>query len=264
MKVCIYHNNCLDGFGAAIAVRKRFDDVIFHKGIYQETPPDVTNKEVIMVDFSYKREVIVEMAKHAKHILIIDHHESAEKNLIDLPVNVNVVFDTTKSGAVLVWEYFHPGKEVPPLFLHIQDRDLWVFKLEGTEDVTACLFSFPYCFDKWDEILALENLRPFQQDGVAIRRKQTKDIKELIQENSYRTILAGHDVPILNCPYMFASEAGHIMGEDEPFAVCFSMNKTHVVYSLRSSKKGGLNVAEIAEQFGGGGHKHAAGYSTKR
>jgi len=30
---------------------------------------------------------------------------------------------------------------------------------------------------------------------------------------------------------------------------------------LRSAKEGGLDVSEIAEKFGGGGHKHAAGFT---
>ena len=56
MKIlCIYHGNCADGFGAAWAVRKRFgDEVEFHAGVYQTEPPDVSGRDVVMVDFSYK------------------------------------------------------------------------------------------------------------------------------------------------------------------------------------------------------------------
>lgn len=53
--VCIYHGGCDDGFGAAYAVWKRWgDDVEYVEGRYGAAPPDVSGKNVIIVDFSYK------------------------------------------------------------------------------------------------------------------------------------------------------------------------------------------------------------------
>ena len=77
MTMCIYHGNCADGFGAAWAVRKAIPEADFFPGTYQEPPPDVTDKRVVMVDFSYKRPVLLEMASQAESILILDHHKSA-------------------------------------------------------------------------------------------------------------------------------------------------------------------------------------------
>ena len=166
--LCIYHGNCADGFGAATAVRSALGrhKVEFHSGIYQEPPPDVTNREVILVDFSYKRNVLIEMAGKAKSILILDHHKSAELDLIDLPSNVESHFDMTKSGAVMAWEYFHPGKDIPQLLLHIQDRDLWEFKLEGTREIQACVFSYPYEFEIWEQLLCTDPQK-LREDGKA-------------------------------------------------------------------------------------------------
>jgi hypothetical protein len=63
--LCIYHGNCADGFGAAWVVRRFFGagNVDFHAGIYQDAPPDVAGREVIITDFSYKRPVLEQMAK---------------------------------------------------------------------------------------------------------------------------------------------------------------------------------------------------------
>ena len=65
--LCIYHHGCTDGFAAAWAVRKHYGDgeVEFHPGIYGEAPPDVTGRVVILVDFSYKRPVLVAMVEQA-------------------------------------------------------------------------------------------------------------------------------------------------------------------------------------------------------
>lgn len=156
MTICIYHGNCADGFGAAWAVRKALGDIEFHPGKYGEVPPDVEGKDVVMVDFSYKRPELLTMAEKANTILIIDHHKTAAENLVDLPHNVICKFDMEHSGAVLAWNYFFPEESPPPLLLHIEDRDLWRFSLENTRQIQANVFSYPYDFQVWDELMSRE------------------------------------------------------------------------------------------------------------
>jgi len=261
-KFCIYHGNCADGFGAALSVRIGLgkDNVDFYPGVHGKAPPDVTDREVLIVDFSYKRDVLLEMAKSAKSILILDHHVSAEKDLVDLPDNVEVIFDMNRSGAVLAWEHFNPNTTTPQLILHIQDRDLWQFKMKGTREIQAAIFSHPYDFDIWEGLLTAD-LEQFYNEGVALERKHFKDINEFIGVAAYRAVIDGHEVPVLNAPYFWSSDAGHIMGAGEPFAACYWDTPEGRVYSLRSEEDG-LDVSEIATKFGGGGHKHAAGFKV--
>jgi oligoribonuclease NrnB/cAMP/cGMP phosphodiesterase (DHH superfamily) len=260
-KLCIYHGNCADGFGAATAVKMALgDDVEFYAGVHQQAPPDVESREVIIVDFSYKRDVLIVMAKQAKSILILDHHVSAEKDLVGLPDNVTALFDMNRSGAVITWEYFHQGKPIPRLLQHIQDKDLWRFELEGTREIMASIFSYPQDFTLWDTFIT-SDLKQLRQEGIAIERKHMKDVNALIDTLSYRMVIAGYDVPVLNAPYFFSSDAGHIMGENEPFAACYWDTEQKRTFSLRSADEG-IDVAEIAVKFGGGGHKHAAGFSV--
>ena len=88
----IYHGHCHDGFMAAVIFRKAnkadVDKIEFYAGEHQADPPDVSGREVTFVDFSYKRPVILDMAAKAKSILILDHHDSARTDLINLPANV--------------------------------------------------------------------------------------------------------------------------------------------------------------------------------
>ena len=52
------------------------------------------------------------------------------------------------------------------------------------------------------------------------------------------------------------------LAEGEPFAIGWfykAANDTFV-YSLRS-REGGVDVSKVAEEFGGGGHARAAGFS---
>jgi nanoRNase/pAp phosphatase (c-di-AMP/oligoRNAs hydrolase) len=62
---------------------------------------------------------------------------------------------------------------------------------------------------------------------------------------------------------MYASEAGNIMSESFPFAGTYYDTALHRVFSLRS-RESGIDVSEIAVRFGGGGHKHAAGFKVDR
>lgn len=263
-KLCIYHGNCADGFGAALAVRIGLGkhNVKFHAGVYNNAPPDVTNKDVIIVDFSYKRDVLIEMASKAKSMLILDHHKSAEYDLVDLPDNVTAIFDMERSGAVMAWEYFNPDTAIPKLYLHIQDMDLWKFEIEGTREIQAALFSYGYDFDIWKKLLTV-NLSTLFNDGLAIERKHFKDIREFIAVAAYRDTIGGYEVPVLNAPYFWSSDVGEIMGVGEPFAACYWDTPEGRVYSLRSAEDG-IDVSEVASKFGGGGHKHAAGFRIPR
>jgi oligoribonuclease NrnB/cAMP/cGMP phosphodiesterase (DHH superfamily) len=259
--LCIYHGNCADGFGSAVVARIALGshNLDFHPGVYQDPPPDITGRNVLMLDFSYKRLVLLEMASEAKHILILDHHKSAKDDLVDLPDNVVAIFDMERSGAMITWDHYFPDEEPPQLLRHIQDRDLWLFKLKGTREIQAALFSYPYEFEVWERLFAAEDMEKLRREGEAIERKHFKDINEFIKAAAYRMTIAGHDVPVLNAPYFWSSDAGHIMGEGELFAACYWDTPNGRVFSLRSANDG-LDVSDIAKKFGGGGHKHAAGF----
>lgn len=75
-------------------------------------------------------------------------------------------------------------------------------------------------------------------------------------------IIAGHVVPCVNST-VFPSEIGNILCKGQPFAAIWRMTPEGTYsYSLRSDKDdpNAMNVAEIAEKFGGGGHPPAAGF----
>ncbi|MBT12267.1 MAG: phosphohydrolase [Oceanospirillaceae bacterium] len=261
--LCIYHNNCADGFGAAWVVRRALGKhVEFHAANHGDAPPDVRGRTVLIVDFSYKRPVLLEMAEVATSITILDHHRSAEKDLVDLPGNVTAEFDMDRSGAMMAWDHFFPGRTPPVLIAHIQDRDLWQFELPGTREIQACLFSYPYDFEAWDKLMHTYRSN-LLADGKAIERKHFKDIAEFRAAAQHTMVIAGYEVPVLNVPYFYASDAGHQMAEDAPFAACYWDTPEGRTFSLRS-REGGVDVSEIAARFGGGGHRHAAGFRISR
>lgn len=279
--LCIYHGNCADGFGAAWAVRKALgaENVDFYPGVYGKTPPDVIGRDVLMVDFSYKRPVIEAMEIAARSIVILDHHETAAADLAGFPepppaeawkshicalplgrTTVSAIFDMNRSGAMITWDYFFQFMRAPRLLEHIQDRDLWLFKLEGTREIQANVFSYPYDFEVWDKLMESDP-QFLRAEGQAIERKHFKDIAELVGVSKRRMRIGGHDVPVANLPYTLSSDAGHMMAKGEKFAACYMDQPDGRVFSLRSAPDG-INVADIAKGYGGGGHKAAAGFKA--
>lgn len=297
--LCIYHGGCADGFTAAWAVWKRFGETFdYHPGVYQNPPPDVAGRDVVIVDFSYKRDVLQSMLQsgdvhQANTILILDHHKSAAEDLaglnrpreggFDVSANydpetwrrawedwadwpVRAIFDMNRSGAGLAWDFFHPGKPRPELVSYVEDRDLWRFKLPASREVNAFVFAHAYDFATWDELASKcdRDMEGVRKAGAAIERKHHKDVAELVAENAYTMKIGGIVVPVCNLPKTLTSDAGALMcnglnGEFKPaFAACYWDTPEGRVFSLRSI--GDFDVSAIAAQYGGGGHKNAAGF----
>ena len=64
--VVLYHADCMDGFGAAWALWKRFPKAEYIPVKHGQPPPSsFDNKHVLMVDFSYERKVIEEINRAA-------------------------------------------------------------------------------------------------------------------------------------------------------------------------------------------------------
>jgi oligoribonuclease NrnB/cAMP/cGMP phosphodiesterase (DHH superfamily) len=278
--LCIYHGNCADGFGAAWVVREWFkwnrslDDIEFFAGFYQKPPPDVISRDVIIVDFSYPLNVLTEMSVKVKSLLILDHHKTAAGELAhlvpppssydkwqtDVATKTAALFDMNRSGAGLAWDFFFPDLPRPALISHIEDRDLWRFKIPCTREIQAALFSYPYDFVEWSRLMNTDP-RSLIEEGVAIERKHNKDIRELLPVVTRKMRIFGHVVPVANLPYSFSSDAGNILAAAAPFAACYWDTPAGRVFSLRS-RPDGEDVSAIAAAFGGGGHKNAAGFTV--
>jgi hypothetical protein len=124
-------------------------------------------------------------------------------------------------------------------------------------------------------------------DGNTILRAQQVAVVSAVKA-TYRTMRIGdHVVPVANVPGEMASEAGHLLCQDQPFKDYDkwpeievlpnpAVNDNQLVHSVFSatyydgadgkrhfslrSAPGGADVGAIAKAYGGGGHAHAAGF----
>lgn len=260
-KICIYHGNCADGFTAAWIVRKAEGDMEFVAGVYKEPPPDVRGKIVYIVDFSYKRPIMGLLVKDAEKVIHIDHHTSAIKDMEGFEAPNLVKFyspENTESGAMLAWRYFYPEVAVPDFIKHIDDRDRYQFKLPGTREIQANVYSYEYTFENWNKLFE-QKLEDQFREGTAIERRMIKDAKELLGVVSRRMIIDGHNIPVVNVPYQYGSDICDILCKNELFAAYYYDTQKGREFRLWSADDG-LDVAVIAEKFGGGGHAHTSGF----
>ncbi|MGB1580503.1 MAG: DHHA1 domain-containing protein [Nevskiales bacterium] len=262
--LCIYHAHCADGFAAAYAVWKAYgDEAEYLPAKHTDAPPDCRNRDVIIVDFSYNREDTTHLLGEANSVIHLDHHRTAERQLEGLQAeHYSQVFNNEHSGAVLAWQHFHAETPIPQLLLYVEDIDLRRYQLPRTWEIEACIFSHPYNFQVWDA-LAHASVEELAREGVAIKRKFRRDLDELLPVLTQRATIAGHDVPVANLPYNYAPTAASRLAAGEAFAACFWFTPEHVVFSLRSDENG-VDVSSVAEQYGGGGHQHAAGFRVSR
>lgn len=265
--LCIYHANCNDGFAAALAVKMYCDregvEFASQPANYGDAPPVVEGyATVAIVDFSYPRDILLQLhttlLEDDGQLILLDHHKTAEADCKDLPFPH--VFDMEKSGAVLAWEYFHPGEPVPDLLLHVQDRDLWQWKLPGTKEILSGLKLLGYDFDLWQE--CLEHTAGLFDEGLTVLAYERGKVKAIVEADTTPFAhINGDYVPCLNLTTLI-SETLHGLIErypGVPFVASYFETGADRIYSLRSGEKG-ADVSAVAKKYGGGGHKHAAGF----
>ncbi len=267
----IYHGNCADGFSAAWCFWRKYGaGADYVAGVYQQDPPDVAGRDVYLVDFSYKRAVVEQMLAAANRVTLIDHHKTAMDDLLalrslDYGDRFGWFCDLNRSGATLAWDYLFPGEDRPLLLGHVEDRDLWRFKLAGTREIQAFVFSHEYSFDLWDKLMSADQVELLKMTaaGAAIERKHHKDVAELVAVCKRRMVIGAYDVPVASLPYTLVSDAAHLMAQGEPFAACYWDTAEGRVFGLRATDDG-VDVSDVAKQYGGGGHAKAAGFKVPR
>jgi oligoribonuclease NrnB/cAMP/cGMP phosphodiesterase (DHH superfamily) len=273
----IYHASCADGFTAAWVVHQYgHNHGLSHNpelwyAQYGSAPPDVTGRDVVIVDFSYPLDVMLELAEKAKSILCLDHHKTVDDEVKALDW---VTFDNERSGAMLAWDYFAGAAEYATigqsLCDYVQDRDLWQWKLPHSHEVSAALTLTPMKLDAWT---AFASALEFDADVILQRGRTVMQLQTLMAEQKTKQVtfrnIRGHEVPCANLAVKLQSEFGHMLVDVEdppPFAASFFLMQDDkgdeiAVFSLRSTDRG-EDVGAIAKSFGGGGHRNAAGFSV--
>lgn len=274
--VVIYHDPCLDGFGAAWAIWKKFFGKVeyipgSYHGLQQEKYwlSKVRNKHVVIFDYSFPLPLTKALHAAAKSFQIIDHHASAQAELGHLPY---CHFNLNKSGAVLAWEAAHQSPP-PPLLEYIQDQDLFRFNLPESRKVGAYISCFERTFDSWsalNQMIGKHIDQVIAAGGHMLAYRQSL-VDEIVKHAQVWEVFGYHGIPVVNCPGPLRSfvceklmetpvgSAPHI------FSGAYTVNGPEVTWSLRTNNDlihlGKLAAKNVGLLTNGGGHPRAAGFS---
>lgn len=284
-KLILFHKNCADGFVASFYARKKFPEATFQAVGYGEEPPSVEGREVYILDFCYDRSRLLELSSKALSLKVLDHHISAMEKCSDLDF---CLFDLEKSGASLSYSFFcdFSNQRRPLLVDLIEFRDLGFYyqnqnliktflcrynqpllKEVIESDLDLCsLYSYLDSFNfNYEEFELLENKlesREGLEEALLIGRKLF-DYKNLLIETILKTkttftLKSGLSFALVNSS-LFQSDLGNLLASEADVGVVWYESDRGYKFSLRSKNQ---DVRKIAEIFGGGGHRCAAGFNA--
>lgn len=262
--IILYHGDCSDGFSGAWAAWKKFGDKAEYVGVQHKNPaPEgLINKEIYLIDFTYKLEQMQKLMVENKRVTSIDHHVTA-KPVAKLTQDYS--FDNNHSGCVLAWQYFHPKKAVPKFLLFIEDNDIGKWLLKGTEEILAYIRAEEKNFKNWDKLVSeIENAvsrKKILEIGAAIKKFENHTVNGLVENKAEVVEFEGIKALCVNSPNFPTSIGKAIIKKMPPLAIIWNKEPKGSYVSLRSN--GITDVSKIAEKYGGGGHKAAAGFFIK-
>lgn len=272
----IYHANCFDGFGASwVAWLYRGVEAQYFAASYGDEPPALpSDAKVLIVDFSWPREVLLKMKSQVADLLVLDHHKSAQADLEGLDF---AVFDMERSGAGMAMDFFYPawregffnllGSDLDNVqynraqfVLYLEDRDLWRFHMPRSREVHAALGSYPFEREIWSQLA--DCIGALQTEGHTIIHHMNRIIQNTCEHVTWR-LIGGATVPTVNASCYFSETAEALCKKypDAPFAAYWFARSDLVRWGLTTLRPD-VDVSAIANQYGGGGHQRAAGFQT--
>jgi oligoribonuclease NrnB/cAMP/cGMP phosphodiesterase (DHH superfamily) len=275
VEVVIYHHPCTDGAGSALCAWLKYRDKIefiplqYQDHLTPELEARLHNKNVIMIDISFRKEQFVRMQSITKKIAILDHHDSALKELGDVP-GCFFAQNNENSGAVLAWHYFHGiDTQTPTLLRLIEDRDLWRWsERDLSEPLSYALYAFypNRDFKMYEQYLQSDLLEQLIVCGKSLMAANHDWCVAASAKAEFKTLTT----PISNMKYeIICAQFDNSRLFDELAEYLYTNNTTDLVMlwyqrsdgKFKISFRGNnlnINLGEIAREFGGGGHVSAA------
>lgn len=295
--VIVYHHPCPDGFTAYWILHHYFVGVDFLPMPANYGQPfdfeACRGKRVLFADFSLPKDDLMKLAfEYNANVVILDHHESAQKALESFSVPLNVRpeervgdpslggtvaawFDMNRSGATMTWDWCYPGVPRPLILGFVEARDLWQpERMASLSDMVMPVSAYLRMHEKtianWDRIeqeiehqffgLVVPKAKAIWQYHMAL-------VNDMVPKAQFENI-GGFDVPVVNCIYELSSDVSSALLKrypDAPFVGTYSVRRDDNTgkftrfWGLRSEASR-ENVSEIAVKLGGGGHRNASGF----
>jgi oligoribonuclease NrnB/cAMP/cGMP phosphodiesterase (DHH superfamily) len=262
--IVLYHGSCPDGFGGAYAAWKKFGDSAEYIPLYRDAPhsEDFDGAHLYFIDFTYPQEIMDAFVKQAASVTVLDHHEGIQEVVESMP---EYRYSEEHSGATIAWTYFHPDIPTPKLLEFVEDDDTYHFRLPDTRAVLCYVTAQPMTFESWDamtkefddpatneKILAKANI---YAEYFEILAQIAVDAAKVVTFEGYECLFTSV-MPLKP----LRSRVGHLLAEKKgPIALVVSAHPSGYGVSIRGD--GSVDVAKIAQKYGGNGHTSAAGFA---
>lgn len=283
----IIHHYDLDGHCSAAIIKYMYTNARCYQMGYEDEIPweDIKNEDVFIVDFSFGLEDMKRVLKEAKSLTWIDHHVSAIRNLDSISDQIQGLRDIeeTYAGCELTWNYIFPDDPMPR-----------VVKLLGRYDVhdyaDPTVLPFQYAMrsketnpkdamnlwinlfnnqDESDEFSFLEKenlIEEIIEEGRPIERFIENRNIEFVKNNAVCVILAGYKFLAVNT-YLDNSNALEKVFQSskwDAMMVFYRKSGGWSVSIYNGDQASTVNCEKIAQKYGGGGHKDAAGFYCEK
>ncbi|MGI9862705.1 DHHA1 domain-containing protein [Moorella naiadis] len=264
--ILITHDD-LDGAGCAVLATAAYDKILVYICNYaavNDTVLDVLSgpDEILITDISVSPEIAEKIDRRGS-VKLFDHHKTAAW-LNRYPW---AKVDSSCCGTMHLFNYLSQShrrlKKYQDFTAVVNDYDLWLHKDPRSRQLNRLHYILgPHRF-----------IKRFSADGRVRFRPEEKLLLDLEEEKirEYRAMLAGYEgVDRYGNKYLFvfaeryASELGKFLLEKHPdygYVMIINARQYPTKVSLRS--RGDVDVAAIAREYGGGGHKAAAGFVVK-
>jgi len=148
---------------------------------------------------------------------------------------------------------------VPDLLRYVEDQDLWNWALPDSNAINAAIASYPRDWETWTR-LASEPIERLAEQGAPILRSNRIEVERRL-DHARPVAVGSRRVEAVNASNNRA-QIGHELAQrkayGEPWGLVYRVEGTEVFATLYSI--GDFNISEIAKEYGGGGHKNAAGF----
>jgi oligoribonuclease NrnB/cAMP/cGMP phosphodiesterase (DHH superfamily) len=288
-----YHANCIDGYTAAWVAHTKliaegekveFLPMTYNDLSYEELLHEVKScnpKELYILDFSLPMETLEKLCKeyNETEVILLDHHKTAferyslndgpftsDSKLEVLIWGAGVRLDMSKSGAGLAWDYFNTGLPRPAIVNYVEDYDLWKFEMgDETRYINKYLSYALKNMDIWTAMAHVmeNNLFSALEQGKVLYDRFIDKVDELVQDAVHMT-LGDFQCLAVQCEGSYTNEVGNRLAKKEGIDIGLTYRidgyDATIKWSARSI--GDIDVSTLAANFGGGGHKNAAGFTT--
>ncbi len=260
--VVLYHGKCPDGFGGAYAAWKKFGDTAEYIPVKHgdSIPEKMEGRQIFLVDFCYPKEDMERLREIAESVTVLDHHGGVRDVVTTFPG----IFDSDRSGSTIAWGYFNPDIPTPRLFTHLEDGDLYRYSFPETRDIFSFLLTYPYEFEKWNELVQIFENQP-TRDALLAKAKIYSEyffqLADMCVAGAKIVSFEGYECYFANshpATTMKSYVGNQLVEKLPPIALVVSAHPDGFGVSIRGN--GSVDVSEIARKYGGNGHPNASGF----